>query len=94
MQASGVLTAVLNERYRGYLEKEARLAGRLSKAEKLFIPETFDYSMVMGLSKEAQEKLTAQHPLTLGEASRIPGVRKSDVALLYIALARRDAGEA
>jgi len=73
MQASGVLTAVLNERYRGYLEKEARLAGRLSKAEKLFIPETFDYSMVMGLSKEAQEKLTAQHPLTLGEASRIPG---------------------
>jgi len=41
MQASGVLTAVLNERYRGYLEKEARLAGRLSKAEKLFIPETF-----------------------------------------------------
>jgi len=70
------------------------LAGRLFKAEKLLIPEAFDYSMVTGLSKEAQEKLTAQRPLTLGEASRTPGVRKSDVALLYIALARRDAGEA
>jgi tRNA uridine 5-carboxymethylaminomethyl modification enzyme len=90
MQTSSVLTALLNERYRGYLEKEERLASRLSKAEKLFIPEGFDYSQVTGLSKEAQEKLTAQRPLTLGQASRIPGVRKSDVALLYIALARRE----
>jgi tRNA uridine 5-carboxymethylaminomethyl modification enzyme len=94
MQASGVLTAVLNERYRGYLEKEERLASRLSKAEKLSIPEAFDYSLVIGLSKEAQEKLSAQRPLTLGQASRIPGVRKSDVALLYIALSRHGAGDA
>ncbi len=90
MQASGVLTALLDERYRGYLEKEERLASRLSKAEKLLIPEGFSYSKVVGLSKEAQEKLGAQRPLTLGQASRIPGVRKSDVALLYIALERRE----
>jgi len=89
MQASGVLTALLNERYKGYLEKEERLANRLSKADKLFIPAEFDYSYLKGLSREAQEKLTAQRPLTLGQASRIPGVRKSDVALLYIALAKR-----
>jgi len=89
MQASSVLSALLNERYRGYIEKEERLASRLSKAEKLFIPAEFDYAQMTGLSKEAQEKLTAQRPLTLGQASRIPGVRKSDVALLYIALARR-----
>ncbi|GAB6277714.1 MAG: tRNA uridine-5-carboxymethylaminomethyl(34) synthesis enzyme MnmG [Rectinema sp.] len=90
MQASGVLTALLNERYKGYLEKEERLANRLSKADKLFIPAEFDYSYLKGLSREAQEKLTAQRPLTLGQASRIPGVRKSDVALLYIALAKRE----
>lgn len=89
LQPSAVLTALLNERYKGYIEKEERLANRLSKADKLSIPGTFDYARVAGLSKEAVEKLTAQRPLTLGQASRTPGVRKSDVALLYIALEKR-----
>jgi tRNA uridine 5-carboxymethylaminomethyl modification enzyme len=88
MQTSSVLTAVLNERYKGYLEKEERLAARLSKADKMLIPDNFDYSQVKGLSKEASEKLSIQRPLTIGQASRIPGVRKSDVALLYIAISR------
>ncbi len=86
---SSVITALLNERYHGYLEKEARLANRLSKADKLLIPADFDYSSVKGLSKEATEKLLARRPLSLGQASRTPGVRKSDAALLYIALTRR-----
>lgn len=86
---SSVITALLNERYRGYLEKEERLAHRLSKADKLLIPNDFDYARVKGLSKEALEKLLVQRPLSLGQASRIPGVRKSDAALLYIALLKR-----
>jgi len=89
MQASGVITALLNERYKGYQEKENRLASRLAHAEKLLIPRGFDYKAVKGLSQEASEKLSASQPLTLGQASRIPGVRKSDVALLYIALSKR-----
>ena len=86
MQASGVITALLNERYKGYQEKENRLASRLARAEKLFIPQGFDYKAVKGLSQEALEKLSSSQPLTLGQASRIPGVRYSDIALLYIAL--------
>jgi len=89
IQASSVLTAVLDERYKGYIEKEERLAARLSHAEKMSIPAEFDYASIRGLSKEAVEKLSAVRPLTLGQASRVPGVRKSDVALLYIALQRR-----
>jgi tRNA uridine 5-carboxymethylaminomethyl modification enzyme len=88
-QPSSVMTALLNERYRGYLEKEERLAKRLSKADTLHIPTDFDFKAVKGLSKESIEKLIAMRPLTLGQASRIPGVRQSDVALLYIALAKR-----
>jgi len=88
MQASGVITALLNERYKGYQEKENRLAHRLARAEKLFIPQGFDYKAVKGLSQEALEKLSSSQPLTLGQASRIPGVRKSDIALLYIALSK------
>lgn len=89
IRASSVLTAVLDERYKGYIEKEERLAARLLHAEKMPIPAEFEYASIRGLSKEAVEKLTAVRPLTLGQASRVPGVRKSDVALLYIALQKR-----
>lgn len=88
---SWVMTATLDARYRGYLEKEERLAARVDKAERLRIPSDFDYCSVVGLSKEAMEKLELVKPLTLGQASRVPGVRKSDAALLYVVLARKSA---
>jgi len=86
--ASWVTTATLNARYSGYLEKENRLAARVEKAERLKIPSEFDYRGVVGLSAESVEKLEAVRPLTLGQAERIPGVRKSDIALLYVVLVR------
>lgn len=86
---SWIATAVLDARYKGYLEKEERLAARVDKSERLRIPEDFDFRNVPGLSKEAVEKLDGARPLTLGQASRVPGVRKSDAALLYVVLARR-----
>ncbi len=89
LQPSSVLTAVLDERYKGYLEKEDRLAARLAHAEKMAIPVDFNYASVRGLSKEAIEKLVSVRPLTIGQASRVPGVRKSDIALLYIAVKKK-----
>jgi len=86
---SWILTAVLDARYKGYLEKEERLAARVDKSDRLRIPPEFDYRSVAGLSKEAMEKLEITKPLTLGQASRVPGVRKSDTALLYVVLVRR-----
>jgi tRNA uridine 5-carboxymethylaminomethyl modification enzyme len=86
---SCLLTAVLDARYSGYVEKEERLASRVDRSERMRIPADFDYSEVPGLSKEAREKLAAVRPLSLGQASRVPGVRKSDSALLYVVLARR-----
>jgi tRNA uridine 5-carboxymethylaminomethyl modification enzyme len=81
-------TAELDARYSGYAEKEARLAGRMEKSDRLRIPEDFDYKAVLGLSAEAAQRLSAAKPLTLGQASRIPGVRSSDAALLLVALSR------
>ena len=86
---SSALTAVLDARYSGYLEKEKRLAYRLEKSDRVRILADFDYESVPGLSKESKEKLSATRPLTLGQASRVPGVRRSDSALLYIVLARK-----
>jgi tRNA uridine 5-carboxymethylaminomethyl modification enzyme len=82
-------TAELDARYAGYAEKEARLAGRLERSDRLRIPESLDYGAIAGLSAEAAQRLRAARPLTLGQASRLAGVRSSDAALLLVAIARR-----
>jgi len=92
LPSSWVQTAVLDARYSGYVEKEERLAARLDRSERMRIPPDFDYHALVGLSQEAREKLGAARPLTLGQASRIPGVRRSDIALLYVQLERLGRG--
>ncbi len=83
-----VETAVLDARYAGYAAREERQAARLGRSEDLRIPEGFDYRSVEGLSMESREKLEAVRPLTLGQATRIPGIRPADAALLMVRLAR------
>ncbi|HUX37091.1 MAG TPA: tRNA uridine-5-carboxymethylaminomethyl(34) synthesis enzyme MnmG [Rectinemataceae bacterium] len=81
-------TAELDIRYEGYEEKEERLAARLAGSDRLRIPEDFDYGAVNGLSSEAREKLASARPLTLGQLSRVPGVRSADAALVLVWLSR------
>ena len=68
--------------YGGYLERESRLATESQRLESRPIPGGFDYATIVSLSHEGREKLTRVQPTTLGQASRIPGVRPSDVALV------------
>ena len=83
-------TAELDERYSGYVAKEEKLAGRMERSDRMRIPEGFDYGKVAGLSAEAVQRLRSVRPLTLGQASRVWGVRNSDAALLLVALMRKD----
>jgi tRNA uridine 5-carboxymethylaminomethyl modification enzyme len=62
----------------------AALIEKLKKAEERGIPEWFDYGQVSGLSREMQEKLTRVRPLTLGQASRIPGVTPAALTLVNV----------
>lgn len=78
----------LDLRYEGYAERERRLSARFDRSERLRIPGDFDYDSVAGLSSEAREKLKAQGPTSLGQASRIQGVRRADAALLMVRLLR------
>jgi tRNA uridine 5-carboxymethylaminomethyl modification enzyme len=82
-------TVRLDLRYAGYAAREDRIQARIDRAENLRVPEDFDYGLVEGLSTEAREKLEAQRPQSLGQASRIPGVRSADAALLMVRLLRR-----
>ena len=76
----------LDLRYEGYIAKEDRLSARLGKMDRTRLPLDLDYKAVLGLSTESAEKLALARPLTLGQASRVPGVRPSDVALLAVRL--------
>jgi tRNA uridine 5-carboxymethylaminomethyl modification enzyme len=76
--------------YAGFIERERRTVEKVRAMENRHIPEDFDFTAVRGLSKESAERLTATRPRTVGQASRLPGIRPPDVALLTIMLHRRE----
>jgi tRNA uridine 5-carboxymethylaminomethyl modification enzyme len=75
-------------KYAGYIERQAMEVARLKRLEERRIPAQFDYAAVPGLSNEARARLAQRRPLTLGEASRVAGVRQADVQLLLVRLGR------
>jgi tRNA uridine 5-carboxymethylaminomethyl modification enzyme len=56
--------------------------------EAVRLHENFDFHALKSLSMEARLKLTAQRPLTIGQASRISGINPSDVSVLLVAMGR------
>ena len=58
----------------------------MRRKEKEKIPVDFDYGAIPSLSAESRQKLEAVRPLTLGQASRISGIRNSDIMLLMVYL--------
>ena len=76
-------------KYAAYLDEIERQIKRASEAEKKKIPPDFDYAAILGLRKEAQEKLKKIRPETIGQASRIAGVNPADISLLLVWLKRR-----
>jgi tRNA uridine 5-carboxymethylaminomethyl modification enzyme len=75
-------------KYEGYIARQQRDVERMRRMESRPIPPTMDYAGIPGLSAEARERLAARQPVTLGEASRVSGVRQSDLNLLLTMLAR------
>ncbi len=81
-ELEGVLSGL---RYAGYVEKQEREARRLREDESMRIPPTFDYRRP-GLSTELVEKLERVRPVSLGQASRIPGMTPAGIAILRMHL--------
>ncbi len=71
-------------KYAGYLEREREAAARLSQMEGFSLPGSLEYPRLATLSYEAREKLHSARPSSLGQASRIPGVSKSDLQSLVM----------
>ena len=68
--------------YDGYLRRQETEAVRTRQLETMAIPVAFQFDTLKGLSFESLEKLSRVRPQTIGQASRIPGVRPADIALL------------
>jgi len=75
-------------KYKAYIEREREIAHKLIRLEKLHLPEKFDYKTIKALSVEAQEKLNALSPHSIGQASRISGVSPADISTLLIYMRR------
>ena len=74
--------------YDGYIEKQTEQVRRFRAMEELPLPKDFDYMTLDGLRLEARQKLNAQRPMNLGQASRISGVSPADVGVLLVFLKR------
>ena len=76
----------ISVKYQGYIERQAVEIARQEHNETFPLPDGLDYSQVLGLSKEVQQKLNLHKPETLGQAGRISGVTPAALSLLLVHL--------
>ena len=76
--------AEIEIRYEGYLDRQRSQIEHFRRAEAMEIPEDIDYMSMNTLRIEARQKLTRQKPVSLGQASRIPGVSPGDINVLMV----------
>ncbi|MCY3654714.1 MAG: tRNA uridine-5-carboxymethylaminomethyl(34) synthesis enzyme MnmG, partial [Cyanobacteria bacterium MAG IRC1_bin_28] len=83
--------AEIDIKYRGYLERQRQQIAVVQKQHRRPLEPTIPYQTITTLSTEARERLSHVQPLTLGQASRIPGVSPADVnaLLLWLELRRQ-----
>lgn len=84
LRAETVEAAEVLMKYQGYIEREQMIADKLRRLEDVRIPDNYDFLSVAGLSTEARQKLDRIRPVTIGQASRIPGISPSDVNILLV----------
>ena len=81
-------------RYRGYIERQQRTAEKSAAMDHVLLSTSLWDEELVGVSREAREKLRRWRPATIGQASRITGVSPSDVAVLMVHARRVRASDA
>jgi tRNA uridine 5-carboxymethylaminomethyl modification enzyme len=76
--------AEIDVKYSGYLARQQQQIERVQAQGQRPIPADTDFATITTLSREARERLNQQQPLTLGQASRLPGVSPADVTALLM----------
>ena len=73
-------------KFAGYLEQQKKSIEKMKAAESVMIPEWIEYSVISGLSREMRETLERVRPITIGQASRLPGVTPAALALVHVSI--------
>ncbi len=73
-------------KFAGYLEQQKKSIAKLKAAEAVAIPEWIEYGSISGLSREMRETLERVRPITIGQASRIPGVTPAALSLVHVTI--------
>ncbi len=76
-------------KYQGYIDRQTDEVARSRGQENTKLPTDLDYREIHGLPIEAQQKLNAQKPETIGQASRISGITPAAISLLLVYLKRK-----
>ncbi|MCY1153027.1 MAG: tRNA uridine-5-carboxymethylaminomethyl(34) synthesis enzyme MnmG [Sphaerochaetaceae bacterium] len=74
----------LDVKYEGYIKKQEKEVKRFASLESIRIADDFDYDSVSGMSSEGIEKCKQIRPRSIGQASRISGLRTTDIAVLMV----------
>jgi len=77
--------AELEIKYRGYFEKQAKLAAKIASEGSLPLSSSLNYNEIKGLRNEARARLLEVQPETIGQAGRIQGVTPADLSIVMIA---------
>jgi tRNA uridine 5-carboxymethylaminomethyl modification enzyme len=73
-------------KFAGYLEQQKKSIEKLKAAESVTIPHWIEYGTISGLSREMRETLERVRPITIGQASRLPGVTPAALSLVHISI--------
>ncbi len=76
-------------KYEGYIVRQLQQVEHFKKLETKRIPDDIDYTQIASLRLEARQKLQAQRPINVGQASRISGVSPADISVLLVYLESR-----
>jgi tRNA uridine 5-carboxymethylaminomethyl modification enzyme len=76
-------------KYDGYIKRQQQAVEKFKHLEKIKIPDDFDYQDIPGLTIEMTHTLQDIRPLSLGQASRLPGVTPAAISILMIYLKKR-----
>ncbi len=81
-------------KYQGYIDRQIDEVARSRGQENTKLPTDLDYREIHGLPIEAQQKLNAHKPETIGQASRISGITPAAISLLLVHLKRKSRAKA
>ena len=80
-------------KYAGYIARQDLQIEKFRRLETLPIPSNFNFDVVHGLKTEARKKLSQVRPVSIGHASRVPGVTPADISILMVWLKSREMKE-